>query len=118
MIKVMSRSVSGDNIRSREQAILENMREARHQKEELEETFSPRQREQKHLGVGHPSRRRSMSTGDAEILGGGAKKRGDALLDLGEEPANERPLSDSIEQELQKLVEAPQKSVSADHDSQ
>ena len=131
MVGVMSRSVSGasgatipppvppkDNIRSREQAILEKRREARRQEEEQEEMFSPRQREQKHLGVGRPSRRRSMSTGDAEILGGGAKKRGDALLDLGEEPANERPLSDSIEQELQKLVEAPQKSVSADHDSQ
>ncbi len=72
MIGVMSR-VNGDNIRSREQAILEKRREARPQKEEME-TFSPRHREQKHLGVGHPSRRRSMSMGDAEVLGGGTKK--------------------------------------------
>lgn len=123
MVGVMSRSVSSasealpppvppkDNIRSREQAILEKRRETRRMEEEQDEMFSPRQKDQRSLGVGRPSRRRSMSTGDAEILSGGAKQRGNALL-LGAEPVSERPLSDTIEQELQKLVDAPQKSVS------
>jgi hypothetical protein len=122
---IVSRSVSGastvtlppppvppkDNIRNREQIILERRREARRLEEEAASEFT-RHRGQQNLGVGRPSRRRSMSTGDAEILGGGAKKRGDVLLDLGAEPVVDRPLSDSIEQELQKLVQEPQKSVS------
>ena len=123
---VVSRSVSGsstitlppppvppkDNIRTREQIILEKRREARRLEEEDEEMYMPRGKTQKHLGVGRPSRRRSMSTGDAEVLGGGAKKRGDVLLDVTPSPAEDGPLADSIERELQKLVAPPKKSVS------
>jgi hypothetical protein len=121
---VMSRTVSGsstislpppvppkDSIRAREQIILEKRREARRLEEE-DGMYMPRGTTQKHLGVGRPSRRRSMSTGDAEVLGGGAKKRGDALLDIASQPADDGPLSDSIERELQKLVDPPKKSVS------
>ena len=50
-----------------------------------------------------------MSTGDAETLGGGAKKRGDILL---EKVGLDDPLGDSIERELRKLVEPPKKGVS------
>ncbi|KAF9478826.1 hypothetical protein BDN70DRAFT_986033 [Pholiota conissans] len=124
---IMSRSVSGasttalppppvppkDNIRNREQIILEKRREAR-RLEEAADQFQ-HHKAQKNLGVGRPSRRRSLSTSDAEVLGGGAKKRGDALLDLSTEPVIDRPLSDSIEQELQKLVREQQKSVSKYH---
>lgn len=122
---VVSRSVSGsstitipppvppkDNIRAREQIILEKRREARRLEEEEEEMYMPRGKTQKHLGVGRPSRRRSMSTGDAEVLSGGAKKRGDVLLDVTSSPAEDGPLADSIERELQKLVAPPKKSVS------
>ena len=123
---VVSRSVSGsstitlppppvppkDNIRTREQIILEKRREARRLEEEEEEMYMPRGKTQKHLGVGRPSRRRSMSTGDAEVLSGGAKKRGDVLLDVTPPPAEDGPLADSIERELQKLVAPPKKSVS------
>ena len=121
---VVSRSVSGsstitlpppvppkDNIRAREQIILEKRREARRLEEEDEEMYMPRGKTQKHLGVGRPSRRRSMSTGDAEVLSGGAKKRGDVLLDVTPPPAEDGPFADSIERELQKLVAPPKKSV-------
>ena len=120
---IVSRSVSGasdsslppppvpakDNIRQREQIILEKRREARRLEEEGMDVFDSSQSHQKHLGVGRPSRRRSMSTGDAETLGGGAKKRGDVLL---EKVGLDDPLGDSIERELQKLVEPPKKGVS------
>jgi hypothetical protein len=102
---VVSRSVSGsstitlppppvppkDNIRAREQIILEKRREARRLEEEDEEAYTPRGKTQKHLGVGRPSRRRSMSTGDAEVLSGGAKKRGDVLLDVTPSTSRRRP---------------------------
>jgi hypothetical protein len=124
--EVVSRSVSGsstitlppppvppkDNIRAREQIILEKRREARRLEEEEEEMYMPRGNTQKHLGVGRPSRRRSMSTGDAEVLSGGAKKRGNILLDVTPPPAEDGPFADSIERELQKLVAPPKKSVS------
>lgn len=100
-----------DNIRARERIILEKRREARRLEEEDEEMSMPRGKTQKHLGVGRPSRRRSMSTGDAEVLGGGAKKRGDVLLDV-TPPPEDGPFADSIERELQKLVAPPEKSVS------
>jgi len=118
---IMSRNVSGastitlpppppvppkDNIRQREQIILEKRREARRLEEE---DMDMNRSHQQHLGVGRPSRRRSMSTGDAETMGGGAKKRGDILL---EKVGLYDPLGDSIERELQKLVEPPKKSVS------
>ncbi|KDR75165.1 hypothetical protein GALMADRAFT_69760 [Galerina marginata CBS 339.88] len=120
---VISRSVSGtstvtlpppvppkDNIKSREQLILEKRREARRMEQGDSDTFySPRGDDQQRLGVGRPSRRRSMSTGDAEILGGGAKKRGEALLDLANAGTDDE-LADSIEKELKKLVEPPKKS--------
>ena len=98
-----------DNIRQREQIILEKRREARRLEEEGMDELDLNQSHQKHLGVGRPSRRRSMSTGDAETLGGGAKKRGDILL---EKVGLDDPLGDSIEQELRKLVEPPKKGVS------
>ncbi|KAF5322477.1 hypothetical protein D9619_001548 [Psilocybe cf. subviscida] len=106
-----------DNIRQREQIILEKRRQARRLEEDDDEeeddivVASPRVKGQGQqlLGVGRPSRRRSMSTGDAETLGGRAKKRGDTLLEIAT-AANDRPLSDDIETELKKLVEKPKKS--------
>lgn len=120
---IISRNVSGasdvtlppppvpakDNIRQREQIILEKRREARRLEEEAMDAFDSNRSHQKRLGVGRPSRRRSMSTGDAETLGGGAKKRGDILL---EKVGLDDPLGDSIERELRKLVEPPKKNVS------
>ncbi|KAH9485096.1 Septin ring organizing protein mid2 [Psilocybe cubensis] len=100
-----------DNIRQREQIILEKRREARRIEEEGSSGFKPsRGKDQEHLGVGRPSRRRSMSTGDAEVLGGGARKRGNALLDIANPDTGDDPLADSIEKELQKLVEPAKKS--------
>ncbi|GLB37394.1 putative pleckstrin homology domain [Lyophyllum shimeji] len=106
-----------DNIRSREQLILEKRREARRiEEDESQEYDAPPQTgarsraSQALLGVGRPSRRRSMSTGDAELLGGGAKKRGDIMLDIagvgGEDEQDDR-FGDSIEKELNKLVDPP-----------
>lgn len=97
-----------DNIRQREQIILEKRRQARRLEEDSEDDVvpSPRIKGQQLLGVGRPSRRRSMSTGDAETLAGGAKKRGDTLLEIAT-AANDRPLSDDIETELKKLVAKP-----------
>ena len=120
---IVSRNVSGasdvtlppppvpakDNIRQREQIILEKRREARRLEEEGMDEFDSNRSHQKRLGVGRPSRRRSMSTGDAETMGGGAKKRGDILL---EKVGLDDPLGDSIERELRKLVEPPKKGVS------
>ncbi|KAF8070437.1 hypothetical protein FPV67DRAFT_1487386 [Lyophyllum atratum] len=107
-----------DNIRSREQMILEKRREARlmEEDESLGYYTTPKLGArgkaggQALLGAGRPSRRRSMSTGDAEVLGGGAKKRGDVMLDLvgvGESETQGDQLGDSIEKELKKLVDAP-----------
>ena len=120
---IISRNVSGasdatlppppvpakDNIRQREQIILEKRREARRLEEEGMNDFDSNRSHQKRLGVGRPSRRRSMSTGDAETMRGGAKKRGDILL---EKVGLDDPLGDSIERELRKLVEPPKKGVS------
>ncbi|PPQ98778.1 hypothetical protein CVT24_003336 [Panaeolus cyanescens] len=121
---IISRSVSGastisgppppvppkDSIRSREQLILEKRREARRMQEDSDDDMATsRGQTQKHLGVGRPSRRRSMSTGDAEVLGGGAKRRGEVLLDIPPNVDGEGQLADSIEKELKKLVEQPSK---------
>ncbi|PFH53853.1 hypothetical protein AMATHDRAFT_1075 [Amanita thiersii Skay4041] len=113
-----------DNIRAREQMILEKRREARRLEEEFEdesehsrEYFSPprpaiRNKDKAHiqkqhqlLGVGRPSRRRSLSTGDADTLRGKSK---DGPLNgvVGE---TEDALSDSIEKELKKLVDVSRK---------
>jgi hypothetical protein len=70
-----------------------------------------RRAQQRLLGVGRPSRRRSMSTGDADVL---RKQDGGGLLDgvVGEVAGNDE-LADSIEKELKKLVEPRKKAVSA-----
>lgn len=91
-----------DNIKSREALILEKRREARRIEEEtMGYDAPPPTASRQHLGVGRPSRRRSMSTGDVEELGGAAKKRANALLDVdvGAE-TEEDPFVDSIEREL------------------
>ena len=127
----VSRTVSGssiapavppkDNIKSREEMIIEKRREARRRDEDesLGYYTPPRIGEGsgRHLSVGRPSRRRSMSTGDAEVLGGGAKRRGAAmrggdegLLDVVPQGVEEDPLGDSIEKELRNL-EGPHKRV-------
>lgn len=92
-----------NNIKAREQLILEKRREARRAEEG---DFIPRrgngQRLQAQLGLGRPSRRRSMSAGDAQDL---AKRRIDQLLSVGdmEKLVEEDLLSQSIERELKKL---------------
>ncbi|KAF8690172.1 hypothetical protein AX14_003104 [Amanita brunnescens Koide BX004] len=80
---------------------------------EKPENFHPRRQikskrtQQRLLGVGRPSRRRSMSTGDADLL---HKRSGGGLLDgvVAEVEGNDA-LADSIEEELKKLVEPPKK---------
>lgn len=94
-----------DNIRSREQMILEKRREARR----LEDgEFAPgkigrAKRGQELLGVGRPTRRRSMSTGDVQ------RNSKAVLLDVGSKEAEGlgEHLGDSIEKELQKLEDVP-----------
>ncbi|KAK2464216.1 hypothetical protein APHAL10511_003673 [Amanita phalloides] len=100
--------------RNREQATRTNEMEM--ESDELEQSggdvYSPTagQTQNKHaqqrlLGVGRPSRRRSMSTGDADLL---RQRNGPGLLDgVVGEVANDA-LADSIEKELKKFVE-PQK---------
>jgi hypothetical protein len=108
-----------DNIRSREQLILEKRREAKRMEEDESlgyytppKAFGGRSSGQALLGVGRPSRRRSMSTGDVDR---GAKQRGDVLLDIsgvGDNALSDDGLGDSIEKELKKLVSGSPKSVS------
>jgi hypothetical protein len=109
-----------DNIRSREQMIIEKRREVRRmEKSEGMDYYvppkagGPGKKGQEFLGVGRPSRRRSMSTGDAEALRGGAKERGDVLLDLpvGRVGSDNDPLGDTIEKELKKWDTETHKSV-------
>jgi hypothetical protein len=97
-----------DNKAVREELILQSRRRARaREREEDESDVVPRRNlDRQSLGYGRPSRRRSMSTGDAEVLAGGAKKRGEALLDIVGETDQHDPLADSIEKALQKLAEA------------
>ncbi|KAG2016127.1 hypothetical protein CC2G_009328 [Coprinopsis cinerea AmutBmut pab1-1] len=101
-----------DSIKNREQLILEKRREARRmmedsEDEENDDSFeaAPRRPAQRHLGVGRPSRRRSMSTGDAEDLG--TKRRGEVLLDIAELGSDS--LLGHIEKELNKAKEEPKK---------
>ena len=114
---VESRTVSGastirepppvppkDNITMREQLILQKRRQARGVQEDV---VPHRNQDRQSLGYGRPTRRRSLSTGDAEVLGRGAQKRGEALLDIVSEGDHDDPLADSIEKELQKLAEVP-----------
>ncbi|KAG6866224.1 hypothetical protein C0991_007249 [Blastosporella zonata] len=99
-----------DNIRSREQMILDRRREAR--RLEYEDSAPPKTggEGQQLLGIGRPNRRRSMSAGDAETLSGGAQKRGDIMLDVpGVGDTVGGQLGDSIEKELKKMITAPPK---------
>ncbi|KAF5345332.1 hypothetical protein D9758_008424 [Tetrapyrgos nigripes] len=114
--EVTSRSVSSsstippplppkDNIRSREAMILEKRREIRRMEEEEDDVFHGRTGRHLTVGGGRPSRRRSMSTGDADVLDDKAKRgaamRGqDPLLEPVE--SVEEDLQGSIEKELQK----------------
>ncbi len=117
---VESRTVSGastitepppvppkDNITTRERLILQKRRQARGVQEDNVDVVPRRNQDRQSLGYGRPSRRRSLSTGDAEVLGRGAQKRGEALLDIVSEGDHDDPLADSIEKELQKLAEVP-----------
>jgi hypothetical protein len=116
MCDVPSRTVSGasadstlppppppkdNNIKAREQLILEKRREARRVAEGYSiPTRGKAQRLQSQLGLGRPSRRRSMSADDARDL---AKRQ---LLNVGgdmEKLVEEDLLSQSIERELRKL---------------
>lgn len=98
-----------DNIRSREQVIIGKKRAARRAADEEFEMFAPtpkagKGRSQELLGVGRPSRRRSMSTGDAVSC--------NTLLDTGVKDGDslDEHFGDSIEKELQKKLEGgPQK---------
>lgn len=98
-----------DNRTLREQLILQSRRRARaRQKEDDDSDMIPhRNLDRQSLGYGRPTRRRSLSTGDAEVLAGGAKKRGEALLEIVSETGEHDALADSIEKALRKLAEAP-----------
>jgi hypothetical protein len=104
--------------------ILEKRREVRRREEEENMGYSTPPRNTvigNTLNVegGRPSRRRSMSTGDVELLSGAAKKRGalmrgedgGLLEDVVPFDHQEDPLGDSIDRELRKL-EGPSKNVS------
>ncbi|KAJ3566528.1 hypothetical protein NP233_g6949 [Leucocoprinus birnbaumii] len=90
-----------NNIKAREQLILEKRREARRAEEGgFVPTRNRGQRLQAQLGVGRPTRRRSLSAGDAQDL---AKQQ---MLSVGgdmEKLVEEDMLSQSIERELRKL---------------
>jgi hypothetical protein len=120
---ITSRSVSGsstisvpappvppkDNIRSREAMIIERRREMRRFEDEGTDMFFGASSSGHLAAGGRPSRRRSMSTGDAPNL-----QRGSTLPDIvaqkGRDPDNDA-LADSIEKELQKLGAPAPKSV-------
>ncbi|KAJ4483604.1 hypothetical protein J3R30DRAFT_3655861 [Lentinula aciculospora] len=110
-----------DNIRTREAMILEKRRKMRRMEEGLDDDDDDDRplgaaRAQLDVPLGRPSRRRSMSTGDAEDLG--AKKRGAALrgqdsqlsLDVDASPTgSDDALSDEIDKELKKSNNGPEK---------
>ncbi|KAF9529228.1 hypothetical protein CPB83DRAFT_812523 [Crepidotus variabilis] len=101
-----------DNIKSREQLILEKRREARRleagdDSDNGMEASVPRGKDRQSLGHGRPSRRRSMSTGDAEVLKA-RKRAGESLLHVAGENGDDL-LADSIEKELKKLSREPSK---------
>ncbi|KAH7872054.1 uncharacterized protein C8R40DRAFT_524145 [Lentinula edodes] len=108
-----------DNIRAREAMIIEKRRKMRRM-EEGDDDDDDRPlgvaRAQLSVPTGRPSRRRSMSTGDAEDLG--AKRRGVALrgqdsqlsLDVNTSPTgSDDALSDEIEKELKKNIHGSEK---------
>ncbi|KAG5220719.1 Bud site selection protein [Salix suchowensis] len=99
-----------DAIRSREELILEKRREARRKEQQMFEgdDSPPRPDRYLNVGLGRPSRRRSMSTGDADVLRDNARRRAAAVREgSGTSTLNvqcpEDPLTDSIEQELRKM---------------
>lgn len=96
-----------DDITMRERFIHQRQRQSRGVQEDDADVISRRAQDRQSLGYGRPSRRRSLSTGDAEVLGRGAQKRGEDLLNIVSEGDRDDPLADSIEKELQKLAEAP-----------
>ena len=107
-----------DNIRSRERVIIEKKRAARRATEDESDMFVPTSKVRKErrsrelLGVGRPSRRRSMSTGDADRLDHHATPPCSTLLDTGVKDVDrlDEHFGDSIEKELQKKLEGgPQK---------
>ncbi|KAJ7244180.1 hypothetical protein B0H12DRAFT_1129777 [Mycena haematopus] len=91
-----------DNIRSREQMIIEKRREMRRFEEDGYDYVPPTPQDDGLLraGNGRPSARRSMSTGDVEEL---TRIRAKGLLDIG--AGNGDLLGESIEQELSKREE-------------
>ncbi|KAL0581895.1 Bud site selection protein bud4 [Marasmius crinis-equi] len=99
-----------DNIKAREEMILQRRREMRRMEEEQEdmlfngaEIHVPAGKS-RGIGLGRPSRRRSMSTGDVHDL----VKKGEAKLDV-DPVAEEDPLEATIEKELQKMDTEPKK---------
>ncbi|KAF6763079.1 hypothetical protein DFP72DRAFT_1030227 [Ephemerocybe angulata] len=124
---ITSRNVSGssssampppvppkDNIKAREQMILQKRRQARGLDDDQSEgeysgeddSIGPLAKmHQKRLGVGRPSHRRSMSTGDVEDLTEHQKET--AMLELSQ--VHSDTLLGNIEQELNKMQEPPKK---------
>ncbi|KIK61198.1 hypothetical protein GYMLUDRAFT_225414 [Collybiopsis luxurians FD-317 M1] len=111
-----------DNIRTREAMIIEKRRKMRRIEEGIfdddddEVGYADVPKARLNVPVGRPSRRRSMSTGDADDLS--AKRRGAALhgqdsklsLDMDSSPGgSDDPLSDSIEKELKKTEDGHEK---------
>ncbi|KAG7098501.1 hypothetical protein E1B28_000445 [Marasmius oreades] len=98
-----------DNIRSREAMILQKRREMRRMEDEEEDMLFNSghihipPRKSRDIGLGRPSRRRSMSTGDVQD----PVKRDKAKLEV--DPVSEDPLEESIEKELQKIDDEPKK---------
>ncbi|KAJ8076404.1 Bud site selection protein bud4 [Marasmius tenuissimus] len=98
-----------DNIRAREEMILQKRRAMRRMEEDDDDMFEGGEiqvpaRKGRGIGLGRPSRRRSMSTGDVHDL----VKKGEAKLDV-EPVAEEDALEATIEKELQKMDNPPKK---------
>ncbi|KAI0056363.1 hypothetical protein BV25DRAFT_1832375 [Artomyces pyxidatus] len=104
-----------DAIRTREQMILEKRREMRQREEEEDMGLRtpPRNTGRAALGYGRPSKRRSMSTGDAEDMEATRRKEllgsGGKFLDVAPFEVEESLFSDTIARELVKL-DGPAKS--------
>ncbi|TFK75463.1 hypothetical protein BDN72DRAFT_939520 [Pluteus cervinus] len=120
---IQSRNVSGsstyslppplppkDAIRTREAMIIEKRREARRLEEAESQGYLAPRKFGANLGVGRPTRRRSMSTGDADSMESGIRRRRVQLLSeiesgngVGKVVVEDDLLGDSIERELRKL---------------
>ncbi|CDO76943.1 hypothetical protein BN946_scf184709.g5 [Trametes cinnabarina] len=132
-VEVASAKPAVNAIRAREELIKAKKREARRLEDDSDddvplgrriparatttETDTPGMLHPNAAGSGRPTRRRSMSTGDAEEIlnrSPGASRRAaalqrDGLLDITALRGGEDPLADSINRELKKL-EAPKRS--------